>query len=262
MDQQQSSGLMGFWQHLDELKARLMRCLIGFLIGFVLCYFFSDKYVFEFLQKPLFAALPPDQHKLYFTSLFENFMTHLKIAGYSSLFLLCPFYFYQLWSFIAPGLHPRERKLVLPFILSASFFFIAGAAFAYYVLFPVGFKFFVTYGLPTDMPLLTIDSYYGTCLQLMLLFGLAFEMPVLMVLLGFLGILQADALKEQRKNAIIGITVVSAFIAPPDAVSMLLLMGPLILMYEGARIVISLFEKKRASPTKPDEYDPFVGKSK
>ena len=253
---------MGFWQHLDELKARLMRCLIGFLIGFVLCYFFSDKYVFEFLQKPLFDALPPYQHKLYFTSLFENFMTHLKIAGYSSLFLLCPFYFYQLWSFIAPGLHPRERKMVLPFILSASSFFIAGAAFAYYVLFPVGFKFFVTYGLPTDMPLLTIDSYYGTCLKLMLLFGLAFEMPVLMVLLGFLGILQADALKEQRKNAIIGITVVSAFIAPPDAVSMLLLMGPLILMYEGARIVISLFEKKRATPVKPDEYDPFVGKSK
>ncbi len=253
---------MGFWQHLDELKARLMRCLIGFLVGFVLCYFFSNKFVFEFLQRPLFNALPPDQHKLYFTSLFENFMTHLKIAGYSSLFLFCPFYFWQLWSFISPGLHPKERKLVIPFISSASFFFVAGAAFAYYVLFPVGFKFFVTYGLPSDMPLLTIDSYYGTCLKLMFLFGAAFEMPVLMVLLGLLGILQSEQLRAQRKNAVIGITVVAAFIAPPDAVSMLLLMGPLILMYEGASFVISIFEKKRAKPPTKEEYDPFVGKSK
>jgi len=252
---------MGFWQHLDELKARLVRCLIVFLAGFALCYFFTNRAVLEFLQKPLFLALPPDQHKLYFTSLFENFMTHLKIAGYSSLFLFCPYYFFQLWSFIAPGLHPKERKMVLPFIFSASFFFIAGGAFAYYVLFPVGFKFFVSYGLPSDMPLLTIDAYYGTCLKLIFLFGAAFELPVLMVLLGFLGILQSSQLKEQRKNAIIGITVVAAFIAPPDAVSMLLLMGPLILMYEGARIVIGTFEKKRAKPEVKEEYDPFVGKS-
>jgi len=264
MDQQQSSGLMGFWQHLDELKARLMRCLIGFLVGFLICYFFTDKYVFEFLQRPLFAALPPDQHKLYFTSLFENFMTHLKIAGYSSLFLLCPFYFWQLWSFIAPGLHPKERKLVMPFVLSASFFFIAGGAFAYYVLFPIGFKYFIEYGLSTDVPLLTIDAYYGTCLKLMLMFGVAFELPVLMVLLGFLGILSSQQLKEQRKNAIIGITVIAAFIAPPDAVSMLLLMGPLLLMYEGARIVISIFEKKRAPKTSEPEVDsnPFNGQSR
>ena len=243
-----------------------MRCLIAFMLGFLICYFFTNKFVFEFLQRPLFAALPPEQRRLYFTSLFENFMTHLKIAGYSSLFLLCPFYFLQLWSFIAPGLHPKERKMVLPFVLSASFFFTAGAAFAYYVLFPIGFKYFVSYGLPSDMPLLTIDSYYGTCLKLMFLFGAAFEMPVLMILLGFLGILHSDTLKAQRKNAIIGITLVSAMIAPPDAVSMLLLMGPLIIMFEGARIVIGIFEKKRV-PTKDSgpkeaDYDPFVGQSK
>ena len=193
-------------------------------------------------------------------------MTHLKIAGYSSLFLLCPYYFYQFWAFISPGLHKKERKMVFPFIAAASFFFVAGAAFAYFVLFPIGFKYFVSYGLPTDMPLLTIDAYYGTCLKLMLLFGAAFEMPVLMILLGYMGLLHSDTLKAQRKNAIIGITVVSAMIAPPDAVSMLLLMGPLIVMYEGARIVISMFEKKRKversdAPKEPD-YDPFVGQSK
>jgi sec-independent protein translocase protein TatC len=128
-------------------------------------------------------------------------------------------------------------------------------------LFPVGFKFFINYGLSTDVPLLTIDSYYGTCLKLMLMFGIAFEMPVLMVLLGYFGILQTEQLRAQRKNAIIGITVLAAFIAPPDAVSMLLLMGPMILMYEGATIVIGMFEKKRAPAPKPEEYNTFDGKS-
>lgn len=255
---------MGFWQHLDELKVRLFRCLIIFFVGFFVCYFFTNPFIFKWLQRPLFNALPPDQQKLYFTSLFENFLTHLKVAGYSALFFFSPLYFFQLWSFIAPGLHPRERKMVLPFVTLATVFFIGGAAFAYYVLFPVGFKFFVSFGLPTDSPLLTIDAYYGTCLKLMLLFGAAFELPILLVLLGFLGVLSSETLQTQRRNAIIGITVVSAFIAPPDAVSMLLLMGPLILMYEGAILAIRLIEKTRPRPkdlVQPEKPDPFLGRS-
>jgi sec-independent protein translocase protein TatC len=266
VDQQQSNGMMGFWQHLDELKTRLVRSLIGFFVGFGICYTWTNDYVFRFLQQPLFNALPPEQHKLYFTSLFENFLTHVKMAGYSSIFLFSPFYFYQLWAFIAPGLHPRERRLVLPFIFSTTFFFVAGAAFAYYGLFPIGFKYFITYGLPTDAPLLTIDSYYGTCLKLMLMFGVAFELPVILVALGYFGLLEAATLRTHRRNAFIGITVVSAFIAPPDAISMLILMAPLYLMYEGATIVIAIFEKKRrlkdkGPDDKPPPYDPFVGQS-
>ncbi len=268
VDQQHSNAFMGFWQHIDEAKTRLTRSLIVFLGGFLLCYFFTNRHVFHFLQKPLFEALPPGQQKLYFTSLFENFMTHLKIAGYSSLFLFCPYYFYQFWSFISPGLHAKEKRMVLPFVFSASFFFVAGGAFAYFVLFPIGFKYFISYGLPGDTPLLTIDSYYGTCLKLIFMFGAAFELPVLMILLGLLGLLESSTLRAQRRSAYIGITIVAAFIAPPDAISMLLLMAPLVLMYEGATLVIAFFERKKAKenpdaapePEKP--YDPFVGESK
>mgnify|MGYP002141666383 CR=1 FL=1 len=208
-----------------------------FFIGFIACYFVAEP-ILSILRKPLFDVMPADQQKLYFTSLFENFMTHLKIAGYASLFLLSPYYFYQVWAFIAPGLYPRERKLVFPFVFAATLFFIGGASFAYFVLFPVGFKYFVSYGASTDVPLLTIDSYYGTCLKLLLLFGLAFELPVFICLLGFLGVIDAAFLREHRRNAILGITVMAALFAPPDAISMLILGIPLVLMYEMAIWVV------------------------
>jgi sec-independent protein translocase protein TatC len=237
MDQQNSFLNMSFYEHVEELRVRFIRSLWVFMGGFALAYTVSDR-LLGYLSRPLFQVLPPEQRKLYFTSLFENFMTHLKISGYASLFILSPFYFYQIWGFIAPGLHPKERKLVVPFVSAATFFFIAGASFAYFLLFPVAFKFFVTYGAPTDVPLLTIDSFYSTCLKLMLLFGGMFELPVLVVLLGYLGVVDAKMLRTHRKTAIIGITVVAALFAPPDAVSMIILAAPLILLFEGSIFVV------------------------
>lgn len=221
-----------------------MNCLYVFVVGFAVCYPFADT-ILGVLRRPLFAALPLEQQKLYYTGLFENFLMHLKISGYGSLFLFSPFYFYQLWAFISPGLYPKERKLVLPFLAAATFFFLAGAGFAYFILFPVGFKYFVTYGGPADFPLLTISSYYDTCLKLMLLFGLSFELPVMICLLGILGLVDATMLRTHRRSAIIGITVLAALFAPPDAMSMIILGVPLVLMYEGAILVVAQIGKRR-----------------
>ena len=267
MSQPNSTPNMSFYEHFDELRVRFMRCLAVFFIGFILCYSFSEP-ILAFLRKPLFEVLPEDQRKLYFTSLFENFLTHLKISGYASLFLLSPYFFSEFWGFIAPGLYPKERKLVVPFVLAATAFFIGGASFAYYGLFPVGFKFFISYGAASDFPMLTIDSYYGTCLKLLLLFGISFELPVLICLLGFLGLVDAPLLREHRKSAILVITVLSALFAPPDAVSMLILGIPLVFMYEGAIWVVQWTGRPRngskdivRSQDKPPE-NPLEGRSR
>lgn len=265
MTQQNFSKVMSFYEHFDELRARFMRALAVFFVGFVICYFFADFFL-AILRKPLFDAIPPDQQKLYFTHLFESFMMHLRIAAYASVFLLSPYFFYEFWSFISPGLKPEERRMALPFIIMATLFFIGGATFAYFVLFPVGFKYFMTYGGPSDVPLLTIESYYGTCLKLLFLFGLAFELPVLIVLLGYLGLIDAQALREHRRTAIIGITFASALFAPPDAISMLILGAPLVLMYEGAIWVVAWLGVRRkaalSEETAAAEYDPFRGESR
>lgn len=240
---------MSFFDHLDELRVRLMRAGAAFFVGFVVCYFGADQ-ILGVLRKPLFDALPPDKQKLYFTSLFENFMVHLKIAGYASIFLVSPYIFFQIWGFIAPGLYPREKRYALPFVLAATFFFVGGASFAYFGLFPVGFKYFINYGGPQDIPLLTIESYYDTCLKLLLLFGFAFEMPVLVCFLGFLGLVDAVILRAHRRTAIIIISVVAALFAPPDAVSMLILAIPLIFLYEGSIWVVHWMGLKRAESDK------------
>jgi sec-independent protein translocase protein TatC len=238
-----------FWDHLEELRDRLMRCLYALLVTSVAGYFVRIP-ILEFLKAPLFQALPPEKRNLYFTGLFESFFNHLQISMIAGIFLGSPFFLYQIWAFVSPGLHAHEKKLALPFIAAGTLFFFLGGAFAYYMVLPVGFKFFIEFGAPMDVPMITVKEYFSVLFRLLLLFGASFEMPVILVLLAKLGIVSHALLAAHRRTAVIAITVASALFAPPDILSMLMMMAPLYVFFEGALQVIRFMEKKKTSLTK------------
>lgn len=236
-----------FWDHLEELRNRLMNCLYALLVTSVVGYLVRIP-VLDFLKAPLFQSLPPEKQHLYFTSLFESFFNHLQVSMLVGVFLGSPFFVYQIWAFVSPGLHGHEKKLALPFVFAGTLFFFLGAAFAYYLVLPLGFKFFLEFGQPIDVPMITVKEYFSALFRLLLLFGASFELPVILVLLAKIGIINYEMLVAQRRNAIIAITLVSALVAPPDVMSMILMMAPLYLFFEGAIQVIRFMEKKKTPP--------------
>ncbi len=237
---------MTFWDHLDELRAKVVNCLYVFFAGFLAFYFVSDK-LLDWLRKPLFDYLPKEKQHLYYTGLFENFFVHLKVAGYASLVLLSPIYFFILWKFIAPGLYEKEKKAIFPFAVAASFFFIFGASFAYFFLFPAGVKYFLSFGTQAEVAWLTLENYVNLVLKILFGFGMCFQIPVIIVLLAKIGILSASQLEKQRRFAIMAVAFLSALVAPPDAISMLLLMVPLYLLYEGSILVVKMTTNTKRS---------------
>jgi sec-independent protein translocase protein TatC len=238
---------MPFWDHVDELRARVVRCLWLFFAGFIGFYFTSDR-LLDFLRQPLFKYLPPDKRHLYYTGLFENFFVHLRVSAYASLVFLSPAFFLFLWGFIAPGLHERERRQVVPFALAASLFFLIGSAFAYFVLFPAGVKYFLHYGTSAEVAWLTLENYVSLVLKILFGFGLAFQLPVAIVLLAKVGVISADALAAHRRTAIVVVAMIAAVIAPPDALSMIMLMLPLYLLFEGSLFVAKAIQKNTPNP--------------
>jgi sec-independent protein translocase protein TatC len=234
-----------FWDHLEELRSRLMGCLYVFL-GTSLLGWLVRIPILEFLKAPLFHALPPEKQHLYFTGLFDSFFNHLQIAMLAGVFIGSPYFLYQIWAFVGPGLHKHERKVAAPFVIAGTIFFFAGAAFAYYLVLPVGFKFFLEFGQPMDMPMITVKEYFTVLFRLLLLFGASFELPVVLVLLAKIGLITHATLAAHRRTAIIAITLACAMFAPPDIMSMVLMMAPLYVFFEGALQVIRVMERNKA----------------
>jgi sec-independent protein translocase protein TatC len=248
--------VMAFTAHLDELRVRLMRALAFFLAFFLGIFFTCSGRLLAFLRAPLFQVMPEGEGKLYYTHLFENFLMHLKVSAYGSFVLLLPYFFYEAWAFVSPGLESREKRWILPLLAVMSFFFLGGCFLCYGLLFPVGFKYFLQFGDGSEVPLLTMDAYYSTVLKLLTLFGMAFQFPVFVMVLGLTGVIRASTLKEHRRAVIIGITVLSALFAPPDALSMVILGGPLILLFEACIFVLS-----RLRPEKKEDHS-LIGASR
>ncbi len=229
--------------HLEELRKRVVRSFIAVAIGFGIAYFFKER-LFVILIDPLVKVMD-SQDNLIFTGLPEAFFTYLKISLLAGILFALPVIFYQFWMFVAPGLYQKERKVILPLVFISLIFFAAGALFAYFLVFPYGFKFFLGFATDTIRPLPSMKEYLGFASKLLLAFGLAFEMPLVIVFFARFGFVSVDFLKKNRKYAILVFFAGSALITPPDVVTQIMLSVPLMALYELSIWGAAIFGKKK-----------------
>jgi sec-independent protein translocase protein TatC len=239
-----ADGKMSFLEHLDELRKRLMWAIGALFAGFLIALFFIDT-IFGFIMRPLAATLPAGR-KMIYTEPTEAFMLQLKVAALAGVVIAAPAVMWQLWLFVAPGLYRREKRLALPFIVSTSLLFVAGAAFNHYVVFPIAFTFLgsFTKDYMEFMPRITpVFSLYS---QLLLAFGIIFQMPVLVFTLARLGLVTAGFLWKNTKYAILIIFVISAVITPTsDVVTQTLMAAPMLVLYVVSIGIAWVFGKKQ-----------------
>jgi sec-independent protein translocase protein TatC len=250
---------MTFLEHLMELRLRLIRAIQIYAIAFLLCWWKADR-LLGFITKPLAKAWhlanmkdAPELHG----ALAEPFTVYMRVAMYAALFLASPAIFYQLWAFIAPGLYKRERRLTMMFVTFATVLFVTGAAFAYYVALPMAFKYFFTLHTPipgTDMriaPMQMVSGYFDTVLQTILIFGISFELPLLLLFLGIVGMVDWKQLWKFGRYFILIAFTVGAIFSPPDVVSQTLVSVPLCLLYFLSILLVYLFGTKKPAAEAP-----------
>lgn len=237
-------GEMGLLEHLEELRRRLLYSIASVIVCSVAAYYFAEE-IFGFLAKPLFETLPEMHDKMVFTSLPEVFFVHIKVALFSGIVIAVPVLFYQLWRFVVYALHKEEKRLFAPFLLLSSLFFITGAVFCYYAVFPWGFMFFLSYSSESIIPMITLKDYFKLATRLILVFGCIFEMPILSAFLSRLGLLSPDWMRKNRKYAVVIVFIVAAFLTPPDAVTQLMLAGPMLILFEISIWSAAVFRRNR-----------------
>jgi sec-independent protein translocase protein TatC len=237
---------MSLLDHLTELRVRLVKALVGFAVAFALCWMWVRP-IAEFLAQPIYRFLPPGE-KLVFLGVTDPFILYVKVAALAALFVASPWVAWQAWRFISPGLYKREKYWAVPFVLAASFFFVAGGAFAYLVAFPFAVEFLLGMGAAWDAQI-AVDRYYRFLLYVILGLSVMFELPVVIFLLAQLGLVTPRFLIRHFRWAVLLIFVAAAFITPtPDVVNLCLFAVPTIGLYllgVAAAAITTSFKKKR-----------------
>lgn len=239
---------MGLLDHLGELRRRLTRIVIIILLGFIGFYGVSEVAYF-YLAQPLIVQLPEGSTLIY-TSPQGAFFTYLKVALMLSIVGTSPFTFYQIWAFIAPGLYKEEQSAVAPLALFSAFFFISGAAFCYFMVFPIAFQFFLGFTSDVVRPMISVEEYLSFVLKLIVAFGLVFEMPLFSYFLAKLRIITPEGMRKHRKYAVLAIFVIAAILTPPDVFSQMLMAVPMLILYE---VSIYVAKAARGKSQKDDE---------
>lgn len=231
---------MPFTSHLVELRKRLIVSIIAIIAGFGVSYNYSE-WLFKILARPL-----PPGATFTFIRLIEPFFTYMKVSLLTGIFLASPVLIYQIWGFIAPGLHEKEKKWVWPIVFSSAVLFIGGVLFGYFFVLPFAYSYFISFSSDTIKPMLSMDEYFSFTTKFLLAFGVVFEMPLFILFLALLGIVDAKMLSAYRKYAILAIFIIAAILTPtPDAFSQILMAAPMLVLYEIGIIVARIFGKKR-----------------
>ena len=245
-----------FIDHLLELRTRLLRAAIAVFVTFVALFPFSDR-LYALLARPLIAVLPANGAMIA-TNLPATFIAPMKLTFATALVLAIPYVFYQVWAFVAPGLYEKERRFVTPLLVSSTLLFYLGMAFAYFFIFPLAFGFFAHAAPPGVRVMTDINSYLSFVLTLFFAFGLAFEVPVAVVLLVSMGVIKPETLSAKRRYVILGAFLLAGIVTPPDAFSMTLLALAMWGLFEAGLLVAYRVRRRAAlAPSgEPDGADP------
>lgn len=228
-------------EHLADLRSCIINTAYILIGGFGACYYFSDK-LFEVLRAPVIPYLQGSSG-LHFLSIQEKFVAHLKVSFLAGVMLTSPLWLHQVWRFVAPGLYAKEKKYLFSFVISGGALFCSGVAFVHYFVLPKAFEFLIGFGGNTDIPMITIDYYMDFVFKFYLAFGLTFEMPLIMTFLGMMGVINAQMLRAVRRYAILIMAIFAAVVTPPDALSMMSLLIPMLGLYELSILLVKVFEK-------------------
>lgn len=241
----QQDGKMPLLDHLIELRARLLKSLMAIAVAFGICLYFA-KEIFAVLVQPLVAA---GQGKLIYTQLFEAFFVEIKVALFAAMMIAFPVIAIQLWRFVAPGLFKQEKRALLPFLVATPLLFSMGASFAYFVTIPIALKFLLGYqgniGGVSQEALPSVGNYLSFTMQFIMAFGIAFLLPILLMLIERAGLVTREQLVGSRRYMIVGAFVIAAIFTPPDILSQLLLAIPLCILFELTMFAIWFTQRKR-----------------